>query len=241
MGPPRLDAPVATAAPTLKVSPLAMSWYNKPGILQFDPRPEAAKPAGWYRFTAPPGLRGMTIITPGKVRAWANGRELTVVQREAGVNEAAAFGEAGAVRVALRIEQPRGSYGGAALPEPIALHCAQGTITLGDWSQIDGLRSYSGGAWYRKTVILPAAEQVVLNLGNVVASAEVRVNGKPAGTRVAPPWTVDISNLVKPGENRLEVLVYNTLANHYTTIPTQYRGSTLSGLLGPVQLEMRKP
>jgi hypothetical protein len=40
---------------------------------------------------------------------------------------------------------------------------------------------------------------------------------------------------------RSEVCVYNTLANHYTTIPTQYRGSTLSGLLGPVQLEMRKP
>jgi hypothetical protein len=51
MGPPRVDAPVATAAPTLKISPLAMCWYNKPGILQFDPRPEVAKPAGWYRFT----------------------------------------------------------------------------------------------------------------------------------------------------------------------------------------------
>jgi hypothetical protein len=241
MGPPRLDASVAASAPTLEVSPLAMSWYNNPGILQFDPRPEVAKPAGWYRFTAPPGLRRMTIITPGKVRAWANGKELTVVQREAGVNEAARFGEAAAVKVAVRIEQPRGSYGGAALLEPIALHCAPGRITLGDWSQIDGLRSYSGGAWYRKTVTIPAAEQVVLNLGNVVASAEVRVNGKPAGTRVAPPWTVDISDLVNPGENRLEVLVYNTLANHYTTIPTQYRGSTLSGLLGPVQLEMRKP
>jgi hypothetical protein len=49
---------------------------------------------------------------------------------------------------------------------------------------------------------------------------------------------LDITRLVNPGENRIEVLVCNTLANHYTTIPTRYRGSTVSGLLGPVTLNM---
>jgi hypothetical protein len=35
-------------------------------------------------------------------------------------------------------------------------------------------------------------------------------------------------------------LVYNTLANHYLTIPTKYRGGSLkSGLLGPVKLEFK--
>jgi hypothetical protein len=43
--------------------------------------------------------------------------------------------------------------------------------------------------------------------------------------------------LVTSGENRVEVLVCNTLANHYTTVPTQYRGDTTSGLLGPVTLQ----
>jgi hypothetical protein len=43
---------------------------------------------------------------------------------------------------------------------------------------------------------------------------------------------------VKPGENRIEVLVFNTLANHYLTIPTRYRGELTSGLLGPVTLEV---
>jgi hypothetical protein len=137
----------------------------------------------------------------------------------------------------LRIEQERGCYAGAALPEYIKLDCGRGQITLGDWSKNDGLLSYSGGAWYRKTVTIPAAKQVTLNLGEVVASAEVRVNGRPAGIKVSPPWTLDISKLVKPGENRIEVLVCNTLANHYTTIPTRYRGQTVSGLLGPVQVE----
>jgi hypothetical protein len=64
----------------------------------------------------------------------------------------------------------------------------------------------------------------------------VRVNGKLAGVRVAPPWTIDISELVKAGDNRIEVLVCNTLANHYCTVPTNYRGSPVSGLLGPVRI-----
>jgi hypothetical protein len=41
---------------------------------------------------------------------------------------------------------------------------------------------------------------------------------------------------VAAGATRVEVLVYNTLANHYLTIPTRYRGSPVSGLLGPVMI-----
>jgi hypothetical protein len=145
------------------------------------------------------------------------------------------------VVVAIRVEQARGNYGGAALSDRILLDCGPGRIALGDWSRIDGLASYSGGAWYRKTVSLPPASRVVLDLGDVVATAEVRVNGKPAGLKVAPPWTLDISELAKPGANRIDVLVYNTLANHYSTIPTRYRGRPTSGLLGPVTLAVTRP
>jgi hypothetical protein len=87
-------------------------------------------------------------------------------------------------------------------------------------------------------VTIPAAGQVTLNLGNVVASAEVRVNGQPVGIKVSPPWSLDITNFAKPGENRIEILGCNTVANHYTTIPTRYRGSAVSGLLGPVTLRL---
>jgi hypothetical protein len=148
---------------------------------------------------------------------------------------------AGPVSILLRIEQERGCYGGAALPDPIRLDCGPGRLALGDWSKQEGLQTYSGGAWYRKTITLDPAQArgpIVLNLGNVAASAEVRVNGQLAGTRVAPPWTVDISRFVRPGENRLEVLVCNTLANHYVTVPTRYRGELTSGLLGPVTLRI---
>jgi hypothetical protein len=142
------------------------------------------------------------------------------------------------VTVLIRIGQKRGYYGGAAFIEPIRLDCAVGKISPGDWSEIDGLLSYSGAALYRKTVSIPAARKVMLDLGEVVSSSEVRVNGKLAGIRVSPPWTLDITRFVKKGANKIEILVCNTLGNHYTTVPTQYRGRTTSGLLGPVKLKL---
>ena len=138
----------------------------------------------------------------------------------------------------MRVDQARGEYGGAAFDDYIRLDCGAGEMSAGDWAKTGVLETYSGGAWYRRTVTIPAAKEVVLDLGNVAASAEVRVNGKPAGVRVCPPWTLDISKLVKPGANTIEILVCNTLANHYVTVPTHYRGSTVSGLLGPVKIEL---
>lgn len=221
--------------PASEPKPLAMTWWSNPSLLPFDVWPETRQTVGFYRFTAPPGLRGVTLQARGKVRAWAEGQEmkanrsgkLTVKQPSSAP-----------VPVVLRIEPERGFYGGAALPEYIRLDCGPGRLAAGDWSKIDGLRSYSGGAWYRKRVTLPEAKAVTLDLGKVVATAEVFVNGRRAGVRVAPPWTLDLSRLVRRGDNRIEVRVYNTLANHYTTIPTHYPGDTTSGLLGPVQLRL---
>ncbi len=72
----------------------------------------------------------------------------------------------------------------------------------------------------------------------MVSSAEVRINGSVAAIRVAPPWTVDLTPHVLPGENRLEILVCSTLGNYYSTIPTRYGGETTAGLLGPVAVRV---
>jgi hypothetical protein len=220
--------------PTFTLSPLAMTWWNNPAMLPFNTRADEKAPVGWYRFESPPGLQGIRLAARGKVKAWVDGKELAVKAGRIEVTEPSAK----SVPVLLRIEQERGCYAGAALPEPIRLECVAGRIALGDWSKIDGLLSYSGSAWYPKTVDIPPADRIILDLGDVAATAEVHVNGQLAGVRVSPPWCVDITKLAKPGENRIEVLVHNTLANHYTTIPTRYRGQTTSGLLGPVRLSL---
>ena len=219
--------------PKFKLSPLASCWWNNPAVLPFDVRSQEQTPVGWYKFQSPPGLSSITLNAHGKVQAWANDKPME--EKSAGQFSVAQPVQ-GPVTVLLRIEQERGWYGGAALNEPIRLNCGRGSIALGDWSKNEGLASYSGGAWYRKTLALPAAKRVILDLGSVAASAEVRVNGKLAGVRVAPPWTLDISDVVKAGDNQIEVLVCNTLANHYCTVPTNYRGSPVSGLLGPVKI-----
>ena len=226
--------------PASQPAPLAMRWFADSSVLPFDTRPRVERPAGWYRFTAPPGLRAMTLVARGRVQAWIDGKEVTGASQATTRFELPEPTKA-MTKVALRIEQDRGSYGGAALTEPVRLDCVSGRMPLGDWSKLGALECYSGGAWYRKTVTLTpeqARGALALDLGRVVASAEVRVNGQTAGVRVAPPWRVDISKQVKPGENRLEVLVFNTLANHYLTLPTRYRGELTSGLLGPVTIEL---
>jgi hypothetical protein len=183
----------------------------------------------------------MRVTAQGTVEAWADGQPMRILREDR--FESTTPLQRPAV-VALRVVPDIGVTGGAVLPEPIRLECGRGITTLGDWSKVGALECYSGGAWYRKTVTLTpeqARDTVTLDLGKLVATAEVRVNGQSAGIRVAPPWRVNISQQVRPGENRLEVLVFNTLANHYLTIPTRYRGELTSGLLGPVTLEMAAP
>jgi hypothetical protein len=246
-GPPRIEASLP-AGPVANIGSLAMSWFNQPGLLPFDTRPQDARPAGWYRFVSPPGLRGLTIVARGKVQAWADGQEVPLVAgqpREDGSIEIKATVLSPAVApvvVALRIEQDRGAYGGSALIEPIKLDCGRGQTLLGDWTKQGVLESYSGGAWYRKTVPLTPEQtrgRIELDLGRLSSSAEVRINGQPAGIRVAPPWKFAITQLVKPGDNRVEVLVLSALGGHYSTIPTRYPGSLVSGLIGPASISIR--
>jgi len=234
------DAPVAepeTAMPWN--TDLAMRWVQDANRLVFDTRPQEARPAGWYRFVAPPGLRSLIIPSSGKIQVWIAGRERAVENVQGEWKVSLPEPVRSSAVVAMRIEQVRGDYGGAAFRDYIRLDCGAGEIMPGDWSKTGVLETYSGGAWYRKTFSLSADQvygKVLLDMGNVVASAEVRVNGKSVGIKTTPPWTLDVSSFVKAGENRIEVLVCNTLANHYVTIPTHYRGSPASGLMGPVNL-----
>jgi hypothetical protein len=81
-----------------------------------------------------------------------------------------------------------------------------------------GLRYFSGTATYTRTFTvqpswLRQGSGVVLDLGKVGDVAEVRVNGISAGTLWAPPYRLDITKLLKPGANHLEIAVTNEFTN----------------------------
>ena len=215
-----------------------LRWFVKPQKLTFDITPQKESRVGWYRFLAPPGLKSMRVnLNARKVTAWIDGKSVTVqggrITLESPMEEVC--------QVALRVEQKPGCYAGAAFPLPVAFECEEGKIHLGDWCDC-GLETYSGGAVYTKVVKLEESHlqgKVLLDLGHLSTTAEVHVNGKPAGVKMGRPFCFDITQFVFEGENQIQVKVVNTLANHMSTYPTNYvyEGQTVSGLLSPVKIQ----
>lgn len=132
--------------------------------------------------------------------------------------------------------------------------------SLVDWSQHTdtSIRYYSGTATYRKSFNWNSSaktdQQVWLNLNAVNNIAEVFVNGVNCGILWTPPFRVDISKAIKPGQNELSIEVTNTWANRIigderlpldkrvtqTNAPYRIAGKPLlpSGLTGPVVIEV---
>jgi hypothetical protein len=141
---------------------------------------------------------------------------------------------------------------GQGAPEKIVLE------KLVSWTQHqeDGVKYFSGTATYVKDVDIPAGDLLSLDLGKVKEIAEVRVNGKDLGVLWKPPFRVDLSGLVRPGGNRIEIRVTNLWPNRmigdlglpeskrytWSTWNPYAKDSPLleSGLLGPVMLMASK-
>ena len=214
-------------------SPYLICFEEGPDVV-YDVKIRDAPRVGWYRFEAPPGLHRLTLPTDANVQAWVNG---TPARVEEG---AAVFDDPprGVSQVALRVEMNPGEYAGAAFVEPIGFELKGGIVEPGLWSE-SALPTYSGIGVYTQTVTLDGEDSVaplMLDLGQVLVAAEVVVNGKSAGVRLARPFTFDLSGLLHEGDNRLVVRVANTIAPHYDTIPSLAQGPTDSGLIGPVVL-----
>lgn len=225
---------------------LASKWYKDKTVLPFDVRPTEKNPFGLYRFTTAPGTKSVIVECLGKPELFVEGNKITGTVEKQNENSVWRFSLPAPIKypkkVALRIEQQRGEYGGASLVEPIKLECDKGIISIGNWAVYDGLECYSGGAWYRKIINLESkpSGRVFINFGKIVSSCELFINGNRVGVRLSPPWDFDITKYIKNGENKIEVLIYNTAGNHYITVPTRYRGTTESGLIGPVSLRIEE-
>ncbi|MBL7738637.1 MAG: glycoside hydrolase family 2 [Chitinophagaceae bacterium] len=128
---------------------------------------------------------------------------------------------------------------------------------LKDWTKFDDERIcyYSGTAVYTTSFmvnIFTTQHSYFLDLGELNATAKVKVNGKYIGGVWTYPFQLNVSNELKSGENLLEVEVINTWKNRLIgdyKLPLNERivfsrinpwnGDSIlqqSGLLGPVVL-----
>lgn len=136
--------------------------------------------------------------------------------------------------------------------------------SLVDWTQRPepGIKYYSGTAEYDKTLMVPAGwlkpgRVVTLNLGDMASLANVTLNGRSLGCLWSPPYQADVSGLLQPGPNTLQVKVTNTWVNRLIgdggLPPDQRLTSTTksfysatdpllpSGLIGPVTFTAADP
>lgn len=111
---------------------------------------------------------------------------------------------------------------------------ADGPRAAGDWRLWPGRAAFSGTLRYSRSVHIDDTEGLALNLGEVAEIAELHINGKPAGARIAPPYQWDISGLAHPGDNLVEIDVTNTAQARWRDEFSH--GDAVSGLLGPVWL-----
>jgi hypothetical protein len=91
-------------------------------------------------------------------------------------------------------------------------------VELVDWSRHadPAIRYFSGTASYQTEFgwTPPAGGyRYTLGLGEVQVMAEVRLNGKELGVLWKPPYAVDVTKVLKPGTNKLEVKVTNLWPN----------------------------
>lgn len=229
---------------TLAEAPLRMKFRGDRSLLLFDVRKEAAT-TGRYTFRSAPGLETLRFSSYGKPCVMAGDKEARVTAVETFADGLTAYRAdlpgrlTESAEVTLEVDEPWGYADGSAVDGPIEQICGEGAIEIGDWSRTEGLAKYSGGAWYRYRLHLdaPLAGQVQLDLGRVVSTARLKVNGQEVGLRLAAPYVFDVTDCLRQGDNLVEVYVTNTSGNFYSTTPSRYCGSLESGILGPVRLQ----
>ncbi|KAB2352470.1 glycosyl hydrolase [Actinomadura rudentiformis] len=202
--------------------------------------PDALPRSERLRFTVPPGATRMRFTPRAEVTdVRLDGVPVSATEQEGAVEVELPEGQRPARTAELHLLTRPEHQEGAALAGPVTFAIGTGVIELGDWEDV-GLGGYSGGIRYRQALTLPSApEKAELDLGRVRGTAEVTVNGRPAGIRICAPYTFDLGTSLHGDRNEIEIVVYGTLAPYLDEAsPTHFvfSGQRTSGLLGPVIL-----
>jgi len=187
----------------------------------------------WYRIQVPPGC--VAVVPPvfhGPYRMLINGKELSPKGNAPVDIHGSPQGEKNTLVIIARKDD--------SLVAPVQFVTGETPFLLKSWTQT-GLANFSGTAVYTKTFVLPdnfRDKRVMIDLGRVSSVADVFVNGQHAGTLVWRPYQLDISKLIKPGENEIKVLVTNTEANQRAVGTSHHilAAIDICGMEGPVQV-----
>ncbi|QJE98554.1 glycosyl hydrolase [Luteolibacter luteus] len=89
------------------------------------------------------------------------------------------------------------------------------TETLASWTgqEDPAYKNFSGTAIYQNEFDWKGSPEALLDLGEIAATAKVRLNGKEVGRCWSPPHKIRIKGELKDGPNTLEVEVTNLAAN----------------------------
>ncbi|GAA3558550.1 hypothetical protein GCM10022197_12350 [Microlunatus spumicola] len=186
-----------------------------------------------FRVRLPAGTTGVTLPLRGSGTVELLGRPLEVRDGAVRLPEPVA-----AVTDLIVETGPRAfDRGGAAWHGPLLVSTARAPIELGSWRDV-GLRAWSGAVRYAREVDVPAGSgSVVLDLGRVRGSVDVRVDGRQVGSAFCAPYRFELPALGRTAT--VEVTVYNTLApflDESTPTVWVFPSQLQSGLLGPVTL-----
>lgn len=210
-------------------------WYESPH-LTFDPY--GGEKGVWaYQFETAPGARSIMFEAAGPVsKIWADGK--TVAFSQNGNSVSAPLPENSGISTITMIVNPVAGFpGNAFFLSPVKIHCEGGRMPAGDWSEQGAMRWFSGGVRYTRTVeVDDCSGEWLLELGDVDATCEVSINGSAPQFIINVPYSLDVTKLLKKGENTVSVLVYSSLSNHCASNPSPYKGKPHAGLLGPVKL-----
>lgn len=121
---------------------------------------------------------------------------------------------------------------------------AEGEDAFGEPRRLDALYNLAGpkgdptfSGWMRYTMEFEAdGEERGLDLGLVGETVRANLNGCDLGERICAPYVYDIRRAVRPGLNRLELVVANNLVHAHPDNFSHFVQITPSGLLGPVWL-----
>ena len=162
----------------------------------------------WYRIEVPPGC--VAVVPPvlhGSYRMLLNGKEL----RPKGEASLDIRGDLQDEKNTLVIIAGKD----APLVSPVQFVTGTTPFSL---KSVDANRAcqFLRDRHLYQNLVLPDNfhnKRVMLDLGRVSSVADVFVNGEHAGTLVWRPYQLDISKLIKSGENEIKILVTNTEAN----------------------------